>query len=71
MFRYDAGYTVTPCHRYGSEKHVGAKLISTKYWKKGDVMEQLIGVIGDLTEEEEATLLVPGVNDFSVLHSTR
>ena len=71
MFRYDAGYTVAPCHRYGHEKHVGAKLISTKYWKRGDMMEQLLSVIGDLPAEEETELLVPGVNDFSVLQSTR
>ena len=71
MFRYDAGYTVVPCCRYGHENNVGAKLVATKYWKKNAVMDQLIGVIGNLTIEEEQELLIPGVNDFSVLESQR
>uniref|UniRef100_A0A914QFG8 [histone H4]-N-methyl-L-lysine(20) N-methyltransferase n=1 Tax=Panagrolaimus davidi TaxID=227884 RepID=A0A914QFG8_9BILA len=71
MFRYDAGYTVSDCSRYAHEGNVGAKLISTKYWKKDDVIEMLVGVIGNLEEEEERELLVPGVNDFSVLMSQR
>lgn len=71
MFRYDAGYTIVPCCRYGHEQNVGAKLIGTKYWKKDDVIDQLIGVIGNLTHEEEEELLIPGINDFSVLMSQR
>ena len=71
MFRHDAGYTVVPCNRYGLENHVGAKLIATKYWKKNEEIDQLIGVIGNLTVEEERELLIPGVNDFSVLESQR
>uniref|UniRef100_A0A7E4W1V1 [histone H4]-N-methyl-L-lysine(20) N-methyltransferase n=1 Tax=Panagrellus redivivus TaxID=6233 RepID=A0A7E4W1V1_PANRE len=71
MFRHDAGYTIVPCSRYGHEGNVGGKLISTKYWKKGEQMTLLIGVIGNMTLEEEAELLVVGENDFSVLMSQR
>lgn len=71
MFRHDSGYTIVPCRRYGHEHNVGAKLIATRYWKKNDVIDQLIGVIGDLKLEEEQELLIPGVNDFSVLISER
>jgi histone-lysine N-methyltransferase SUV420H len=71
MFRHDSGYTISNCSRYGHEEYVGAKLISTKYWRKGDVIEMLIGVTANLTDDEEKELIVSNKNDFSVLMSQR
>lgn len=39
--------------------------------QKGDVIGSLVGVIGDLSHEEESQLLRKDVNDFSVMYSTR
>lgn len=39
--------------------------------QKGDVIGSLVGVIGDLSREEESQLLRKDVNDFSVMYSTR
>jgi hypothetical protein len=39
--------------------------------KKGEIIETLVGVIGDLSAEEERQLLRKDVNDFSVMYSTR
>ena len=39
--------------------------------RRGETVDRLYGVIGELDMKEEAELLRPGLNDFSVMYSTR
>ncbi|VDM47318.1 unnamed protein product, partial [Toxocara canis] len=71
MFDANAGFTIHRCTRYKAEKRHGAMLVVTKPWRKGDVIESLVGVIGELSADEELHLLRKDVNDFSVMYSTR
>ncbi|VDN28701.1 unnamed protein product [Gongylonema pulchrum] len=71
MFTSSSGFTVQPCFRYRAENRRGGMLVATKPWQKGDVIDSLVGVLGDLRNDKELQLLRKDVNDFSVMYSTR
>lgn len=70
IFNPKAGFVILPCFRYSSEK-CGAKVIVTREWEKGDKIPYLEGCIAEMSNKEEEALVNAGVNDFSIMFSTR
>lgn len=68
-FVLDSGVKIEPCDRYSSESN-GAKVTSTRYWSAGQRVDVLQGCIAELSLAS-STLIRAGVNDFSLMYSTR
>lgn len=77
MMRYLAmldpasGVTVSACHRYSGEGHVGGRVVLTAPCMRGMRIGGLVGCIAELTRGPNGSerLLTSGVNDFSVMYS--
>ncbi|GFU29702.1 histone-lysine N-methyltransferase KMT5B [Nephila pilipes] len=71
IFDIRAGYEILSCTRYSMEEYQGAKICATKKWRKDETIVFLAGCIAQLTKQDENHLLLPGINDFSVMLSNR
>jgi [histone H4]-N-methyl-L-lysine20 N-methyltransferase len=67
----DSGITIRECNRYSSEKQKGGMIVATRKWYQGEKITMLVGCIAEMNKNEEKSILKPGLNDFSVMYSTR
>ena len=71
LLHADTGVTIRECTRYSSEKRGGGKIVATRAWHRNERIVKLVGCIAAMTPQEEAAILKPGCNDFSVMYSCR
>lgn len=68
----NSGVQIMKCNRYSLDsQYQGAKVNSTKHWVAGEILLNLKGIIVELTPFEERKFIKPGINDFSIMYSTR
>ena len=74
VFKVDSGIEIVDCDRYSNDTdkyEIGAKIVATRRWNRGEVVHALHGVIASEKNEDDKNVIIPGVNDFSVTISTR
>lgn len=59
-------FGIEVCTEYSREKYCGAKIIANEKIKKGEMMEDLVGLYSPLTNCDES-IITTDVNDFSIL----
>ena len=57
------GFTLKPCDQFGK----GCKIISTKVWKKNEIMYDLWGSLAIIPKEDPHPIIT-AKNDFSTIH---
>ncbi|KAI8910986.1 hypothetical protein EDD86DRAFT_265219, partial [Gorgonomyces haynaldii] len=62
-----SGFEVCRTTRYRSSDKIESRLMATRNWEIGHLMELCVGVTVVLTEEQERTLR----NDFSIIYSRK
>lgn len=70
FFDPESGIKIQECCRYSSENR-GGQIVATRKWLKNQKIVRLVGCIAEMNKIEEAAILRPGVNDFSVMYSCR
>ena len=59
-------FAILPCNRYTRDGQRGAKVVASRVFRRGEVVEGLVGTTAQLTEEQSGSL-IKGKNDFSLI----
>lgn len=60
-------FKIVKCDKYPSDGEAGAKILAKSFIPKEEVLKDLCGTMKSVTDD----FLVPGINDFSVIYSSR